>query len=130
MNYVTRKSLRRLTALVAISSMTMLLAFTAFAQGKQDFTVVNATGVEIAELYVSPHSADNWQEDVLGRDTLPGGESVEITFSRTEKAKMWDLRIVDSEGNAIEWENLNLLEISKVTLHYNAKTGKAWADLE
>ena len=41
---------------------------------------------------------------------------------------MWDLRVEDSKGNAIEWENLNLLEISKVTLHY--KDGKATAETE
>lgn len=130
MRYVTRRSLYRLTALVAVASLTMLLAFTAFGQGAQDFRVVNATGVEIHELYVTPHTADDWQEDILGRDTLPSGEAVDITFSRKEKAKMWDLRVVDGEGNSIEWENLNLLEISKVTLRYNKKTGKAWADVE
>ena len=106
----------------------MLLATAAFAQGKQDFTLHNSTGVEIHRLYISPHSANDWEEDILGRDTLPAGESVKITFSRTEKAKLWDLRIEDKEGNSIEWENLNLLEISEVTLHY--KDGKAWADLK
>ncbi|MBD0371973.1 MAG: hypothetical protein ICV60_14120 [Pyrinomonadaceae bacterium] len=114
--------------MVAILALSTLFSSIAFAQGKQDFTLVNLTGVEIHELYVSPHSADDWEEDVLGQDTLPSGESVEITFSPKTKAKMWDLKIVDGKGNSIEWENLNLLEISKVTLHY--KNGKAWADLE
>jgi hypothetical protein len=100
----------------------------AFAQGKQDFTLVNKTGVEINELFVSPHSADDWEEDILGQDTLPNGDSVNITFSPKERAKLWDLKVTDSKGNSIEWENLNLLEISKVTLHY--QNGKAWADLE
>jgi hypothetical protein len=120
--------LRRAAALVAVLALSTIFAGAAFAQGKQDFTVVNQTGVEIHELYVSPHSADDWEEDILGRDTLPSGESVDITFSPKERAKLWDLKIVDSKGNSIEWESLNLLEISKVTLHY--KNGKAWADLE
>ena len=47
---------------------------------------------------------------------------------RDEKAAMWDLRIEDKQGNSIEWENLNLLEISKVTLNY--KDGKATAQAE
>lgn len=128
MKYLAFKSVRRAPALIAMLALVALCASAAFAQGKQDFTVVNMTGVEIHELYVSPHAADDWEEDVLGRDTLPSGESVEITFSPKERAKMWDLKIVDGKGNSIEWENLNLLEISKVTLHY--KNGKAWADLE
>jgi hypothetical protein len=121
---------RHATKLLVLCALVMTLAVTASAQGDQDFTVVNATGVEIHELYVSPHSADDWQEDILGRDTLASGEFVDIVFSRKEKTKLWDLRIVDGEGTAIEWPNLNLLEISKVTLHYNKKTGKVWADIE
>jgi hypothetical protein len=94
-------------------------------QGKQDFTLVNETGVEIYALYVSPHNADDWEEDILGRDTLPNAERVDVVFKRDEKAAMWDLRVEDKQGNSIEWENLNLLEISKVTLNY--KDGKATA---
>ncbi len=128
MNDMAFSSFGRLRALVGLLALLALLSSTALAQGKQDFTLVNQTGVEIHELYVSPHSADDWEEDVLGVDTLPSGESVDITFSPKEKAKLWDLKVVDGKGNSIEWENLNLLEISKVTLHY--KNGKAWADVE
>jgi hypothetical protein len=95
---------------------------------KQDFTLDNETGVEIHRLYVSPHSSNDWEEDILGRDTLPSGQNVDIKFHRNEKSAMWDLRVEDKDGNSIEWENLNLTEISKVTLHY--KDGKAWADTE
>lgn len=112
---------------VGVAALSLLLASTALAfQGKQDFTLINKTGVEIHELYVSPHSADDWQEDVLGADTLPPGQSVTIKFSPREKAKLWDVKVVDGEGNSIEWESLNLLEISEVTLFY--KNGKAWAE--
>jgi hypothetical protein len=93
-----------------------------------DFTLVNSTGVEIHKLFVSPHEKDDWGEDILGRDTLPNGQRGQVTFSRTEKATVWDMRIEDSEGNSIEWESLNLLEISKVTLHY--ENGRAWAETE
>lgn len=88
------------------------------AQGAQDFTVVNRTGVEIYALYVTPHNADEWGEDILGADTLLADEDLLITFSRSERARLWDLRVEDEDGNFIEWERLNLLEISKVTLYY------------
>jgi hypothetical protein len=96
--------------------------------GDQDFTLVNKTGVEIHKLFTSPHSADDWEEDVLGEDTLANGESLDVSFSPKEKAAKWDLRVEDSDGNSLTWESLNLLEISKLTLHYN--NGKATADLE
>ena len=95
---------------------------------RQDFTLVNSTGVEIHKVFISPHDKDEWGEDILGRDTLPSGQSGEVTFNRDEKAAMWDLRVEDSQGEAIEWENLNLLEISKITLYY--ENGKARAVTE
>ena len=96
--------------------------------GKQDFTLVNATGVEINAVHISPHNVNDWEEDILGQDTLPDGQHVDIHFKRGEKAAMWDLRIEDKAGNPIEWENLNLLEISKLTLHY--ANNKATAEIE
>jgi hypothetical protein len=99
----------------------------AFA-GDQDFTVVNKTGVEIHKLFVAPHSSDEWGEDILGKDTLGDGESVDIKFGNRAKAAHWDLKIEDSKGNYVTWESLNLLEISKVTLHF--KDGSATADVE
>src|SRR5438105_1305442 len=84
----------------------------------QDFTLVNATGVEIDKVFISPHDKNDWEEDILGQDTLPDGQSVDIKFHRAEKAPVWDLRIEDKQGHGIEWENLNLLEINKLTLNY------------
>jgi hypothetical protein len=100
------------------------------AQGAQDFTLVNKTGVEIDKVFISPHDVNDWEEDILGQDTLPDGSSVDIKFHRNEKAAMWDLRIEDKAGTGIEWENLNLLEINKLTLLYDKETHKATAQPE
>ena len=96
--------------------------------GDQDFTLVNKTGVEINALYVSPADKDDWGEDILGKDTLPAGESTEIEFDAEEEAAKWDLRVEDKDGNSIEWTDLDLTEISKVTLNY--ADGKATAKVE
>ncbi len=50
---------------------------------------------------------------------------IDIKFHRSEKAPKWDMRIEDTKGNAIEWEDLNLLQIKKITLHYDGKKGTA-----
>ena len=101
---------------------------TAQQGGDQDFTLVNQTGVEIDKVFISPHDSDDWESDILGQDTLPAGQSVDIKFARNEKAAMWDLRIEDKAGTSIEWENLNLLQISKVTLYF--KDRKPTAEFE
>ncbi len=95
---------------------------------KQDFTLVNKTGVIIDKLYISPHGTDDWEEDILGQDQLADGDTLDIKFHRSNTDAMWDMRIQDTKGNAIEWENLNLLKIKKITLHYDGK--KATAETE
>ena len=112
--------------LLAIFALCLTTAVTCFA-GDQDFTVINKTGVGFKKLYVSPHSTDDWEENLL-KEPLADGESFDISFEPKTKAKMWDLRVEDSKGDALEWTNLNLLEISKVTLHWDGK--KASADTE
>src|ERR1700736_58778 len=118
----------KMLKLVAVVAISFLVASIALAQGKQDFTLHNNTGVEIHKLHISPHDVNEWQEDILGKDTLANGESLEIHFSRKETEKLWDLRIEDKEGTSIEWESLNLLEISEITLHYS--DGKATAEVK
>jgi hypothetical protein len=113
--------------LMAVAGMA-LVAASAAPLGDQDFTLVNKTGVEIHALHVAPHSSDEWGEDILGKDTLANGESLEITFGKHDRAHHWDLRIEDEKGNSVTWENLDLMKIEEVTLHL--KDGKAWADLK
>jgi hypothetical protein len=113
--------------LFAVAGIALLTASAARA-GDQDFTLINKTGVEIHSLHVAPHSSDEWGEDILGKDTLPNGESLEITFGKHDRAHHWDLKIEDEKGNTLTWENLDLMKIEEVTLHF--KDGKAWADLK
>ena len=87
-------------------------------QSKLDFTLLNRTGLTIQELYVSPDESDDWEEDVLGRDVLKHNDSVDITFSRTEKSCDWDLKIKDEDGDEIEWDSLDLCAASHITLLY------------
>ena len=124
-----KNSVLKTKAIIALSVIIIFLSTNALARaGKQDFVLHNETGVEIHEVYVSPVTADDWEEDVLGKDPLANGESVKITFDDRDKHSHWDLKVVDAKGNGIEWHDLNLVEISEVTLHY--KDGKAWADVK
>lgn len=101
-------------------------AVSSFAQrGSQDLVVVNKTGVVIAALYATPHNSDDWGEDILGADLLANNDEIGIVFTRKETAQLWDLRIEDSEGTFIEWENIDIRAVSSITLYY--KNGKATA---
>ena len=121
----------KLKLALGLAVIALFVTASAFARtGKQDFVLHNQTGVEIHSLYVSPHSTDDWEEDVLGVDTLPSGESVKVTFDDRDQHVHWDLKVTDKDGNALEWYDLNLVEIEEVTLHWDANKGKGWADIK
>lgn len=125
--FMKRKATHFLIAIFAVGAFCLsgAMATSVAAQAAQDFTLVNRTGVEIYALFVTPHDVDDWGEDILGQDTLAVGQTLDISFSRKEKAAFWDLRIEDSDGNFIEWESLNLTAIDTLTLFYNNKKATA-----
>lgn len=57
--------MRTLLGTVVVAS-SMALSTAAWAQAKQDFTLINETGYALGEIYVAPSRSDNWEEDILG----------------------------------------------------------------
>lgn len=112
---------------IAAIAVMLSLAVPASA-AKQDFLLVNDTGVTIEQLYVSTVKIDDWQEDIFGDGVLPDGNEVVVTFPVDQSHCKWDLKIVDSDGDEIVWGNLDLCNNSKITLHW--ENGKATASLE
>jgi hypothetical protein len=103
---------------------------TASAAAKQDFDLVNKTGYAIDEVYVAPSNSDDWEDDILGRDTLPTGQTVHIRFDRANKTCKWDLMVVYTDKETAEWEGFDLCTTSKIIIRYNRKTGETSADYE
>jgi hypothetical protein len=95
---------------------------------QQDFSLINATGYEISELYVAPSASSDWQEDVLGQDVLGDGQQANISFSRDGDTCAWDLKVVYSDDNSTaEWRSVDLCTLSVVTIKYNADSGETSA---
>ncbi|MBV9785920.1 MAG: hypothetical protein JO264_19110 [Acidisphaera sp.] len=97
---------------------------------KQDFTLVNHTGYQIDSVYVSQSSSNDWGKDVMGRDTLDDGESVDISFEHGGRTCHWDIRVEYHDGDKAEWSNVNLCDISRVTLHWNRQNQETRATVE
>ena len=112
--------MRRVTLGVACA-VVLAISASLVAQGKQDFTLVNKTGLTISELYVSPSNDDEWGEDVLGRDVLENNDKANITFGRKEKMCLWDLKIVGDDKDDVIWEDINLCKAEEITLRYEGK---------
>jgi hypothetical protein len=113
-----RISLLGLSALALMS-----VSGTAFA-ADQDFTIKNRTGYQIDDVYISKHSSSEWGDDVLGHGAvIEDGDSSDITFRERARGCHWDLKVQYHDETTAEWADLNLCEISTVTLHYDRKSG-------
>lgn len=103
----------------------------AWAQSKQDFMLVNATGYDISEVYVSPGKAQDWGSDILGEGVMVADESRNIQFHRQAPGCMWDLKVVyrDDSSSAV-WNDFDLCTVSKIKITYNRSTGVTSATTE
>jgi hypothetical protein len=104
----------------------------AFAQeGKQDFKLVNKTGYEIKEVYVSPSKSEDWEEDILGEGVLGDLEARNIHFHRSATSCHWDLKVVYSEDSSSAiWNGIDLCSVEKIIIHYDKDADKTSADFE
>ncbi|MDD3610059.1 MAG: hypothetical protein PHI49_09950 [Halothiobacillaceae bacterium] len=120
---------KTLTSVILLAG-TFLAFQPAFARDVLDFTLVNRTGYTINEVYVSPISSDAWEEDIMGRDQLANGESVDIHFSKGAKGCKWDLKVTYEDKEEAEWEGFDLCSVSKIVLRYDRKKGETWAEYQ
>ena len=117
----------RSAVLVALA--TLSAAGSALA-GDADFTLVNRTGYDLREVYISPSNKEAWGKDRLGRNLLETGKSRLFKFSDKSSCKQ-DLKVVfDDDGSDVIWEDFDLCELNKITLKYNRKSGEVSADTE
>lgn len=106
-----------------ILATTMLFAASAVPAlaGEQDFKLVNKTGYQIDEVYVSRATSKNWGKDMMGKDALGDGESVNLSFNAPDSVCKWDMKVKYNDGDTAEWGGLNLCSIDKVTLYWDRK---------
>ncbi|MBJ7391345.1 MAG: hypothetical protein JHC85_07270 [Chthoniobacterales bacterium] len=108
-----------------------VLVFPAAAQALNlDFELVNGTGWAIKEVYVSPATVNDWEENILA-EPMADGTSGKVAFSPEADAEHWDMKIVwVDEGEDVIWKNLDLSKISKLTLHYDSDKDETTAEVE
>jgi hypothetical protein len=97
------------------------LAIAPARAGQQDFALVNRTGYQIDEVYVSRSSSRQWGGDIMGTDALDNGERVNVTFTAPDGVCNWDLKVKYNDGDEATWKALNLCSINKVTLFWDKK---------
>jgi len=88
--------MRPLTTIAAAATLAFV-SLPAFADDLT-FTLVNKSSVGVVELYVSPHSAEEWGDNILTVDALNAGDKGNISITDGAATCDYDLRFVTDSG--------------------------------
>ena len=116
--------MKNVTFLVFCSIIAMTASRIALASDA-DFKLVNKTGAQVDEVYVSKHSSDEWGKDILGRGALSDGEAVDISFPHGGSACHFDIKVKYQDGDTAEWGDVDLCQYEKITIFWDGKTTRA-----
>lgn len=79
-------------------------------------TLINDSSNDIVEFYGSNTGTSDWQEDILGVDTLESGEEANIDFDDETGHCMFDFKAIFDDGSEAIEEQFNVCELSTVTV--------------
>ena len=90
-----------------------------------DFDLTNKTGYAITTLYIGKSGNKEWHDD--DEVTIPSGSiddrsTLHIHFSPKQRYEVWDVYVKFEDGITAEFDELDLTQINKLTLHYNASS--------
>jgi hypothetical protein len=111
---------------ILLGALSLLCLSSVSFAADQDFTLKNKTGYDIKEVYVSRPSAKSWGNDILGDGILADGTSKMVHFKPTTEACKWELQVVFSDDEKVEWSAFDLCSVHTITLHY--ANGEATAE--
>lgn len=86
--------------------------------GSRVVAVRNSTGTDLYGLFLAPAGSGSWSEDLLAGRRLDEGESLDVTFPWGARAIWWDIRVENREGRAVEWKEIPLRRLRRVTLYF------------
>jgi len=120
----------KLSHKLLIGALSSILLSGAAIAGDADFTLVNRTGYDLREVYISPSHKNAWGKDRMGDNLLENGKRRLFKFSDKSSCKQ-DLKVVfDDDASEVVWEEVDLCELETITLKYNRKTGEVSAQGE
>ena len=106
------------SCLVLAFALVLGLMANARAESSLDFSLVNATGYDIKEIYLSPSGQKEWGPNVL-KAVLKDSLTLKLSFSQKATAEKWDLKAVYTDGEIAEWSAVKLTGIAQITLHWD-----------
>lgn len=92
-----------------------ILAFGVVQASAQDrrVRINNSSSYDIVEFYASNTGSQSWEEDILGRNILPAGQSVVINIDDGSGYCKYDFLAVFEDGDEVVSADNNVCELSQ-----------------
>ena len=91
------------------------LPMTAYADTVK-FDIINQSARAINNFYTSTADTTDWQEDVLGQDTIAPGASEEIDINTDGGQCLYDMRFIMEDNAELIEKGVNVCTLSSYTL--------------
>ena len=102
-----------MSALIAALAFCAATAVSAADDGKNRRVVVeNLSTIAVNELYASPVTSDSWEEDLLGEEVIPSGDSRGAMIDNGTDECQYDLKIVMSDHKEYIHRDINVCAVS------------------
>jgi hypothetical protein len=81
--------------------------------GLREATVVDRATQAMNEIYVSPHSSDQWGQDRLGNRVLPAGGAFRVGLGRTAECS-FDVKVIYQDASGEEQHGIDICRNPRV----------------
>ena len=77
--------------------------------------IINNTGMAMKHFYASVTSTSAWEEDILGKEVLEDGESVEVDINDGSDKCLYDFKAVFENGASLERAGIDVCKTESFT---------------
>ena len=105
-----REIIRPALAAIAAGALLVSFATSAVADANKKVKIINETRHAMVQFHASRVGTKDWEEDILGQDTLAVGSSVTVNFG-TDDYCLYDFLGIFDDGDKVEKYRINVCEI-------------------
>ena len=114
--WLTREILMRLHLIGGLAALAFIAVPGLAMAGDVKFSLINNSARAIKNFYTSPTTTTDWQEDVLGEDTIAPGATDAITIADGSTQCVYDMRFVMDDGAEAIEKGIDVCKLSSYTL--------------
>ena len=104
--------MKLVVSVLMLASAALLVGAPARAAADHKVDIVNKTGQTLTHFYASTADSDSWEEDIMGKDTLDDGETVEVDIDDGPGKCIYDFKAVFGDGKFLVKKGINVCQIS------------------